>query len=859
MLLDLQLNDLDKEADQMARDCHEHILSSLRTMSSLVGTAVSGLSAMTAEMKKFQYRGSFSESWEKNLEGMSSMQLLEQFLGIKNDEPQNLKIEFMVESIKAENDDVKLKKRLIDALNCCSQHLKRMLDELSDHQHATVHEIWKNTLGFQSTFKNYTTQYKRCLLVASRGNPDSSISRLLPSILTQKGLNVANDFQDICEELHRNIRDMFNRVEEDASQQYNQTIRDVLSKIDIWKRVELSFHECEDSLKSVTQVDPQESVKIHISKKKVLQLLEEVKIILQNLGLLLIKESPKVIRGSFELVEHVLDEMFTALKKTKDRCEKAGLMELDQLGNPNRDMPEIHLRFPKETIDLLKQITKNKMEPRRKFNPPNSMESGQFKHQVFDLTKHWFQYMSDYIPFHPGSLNRELSRFSDGVLSMLPCGGNSPTLLLKVKEHKVRISDGIKVSGTFYTIPDAIIFDGRRFGNDQQFTLLFPRVSIKELESVGDDTGKECLLNLKTIKGKLPVYLLGADREALHTWFRLTSKDQEEKFPILRIKHTEHSPNPKAEDHLCWTDSVWLPVPSNSSVAGSVKIPERLTSRLRSRAHRAFRSAFWLAEMGGRVLESKALFAGMQLSTFLPFLIGNSKLKTHLGALFEASFMKYRKDKDQLEIIPLSPNTSFIHDSEKPIQALVEHFLLLPAATSTARLYHSQGTRVTKVQGIVVTVMDCMLDTVLICVNSETGAESQLWVVRQLQHGVEVLRSNTLVPNRANQEGDFDTCWKNLIHKKLEEIANEQLTGRKGGAIYDGPREPYSHLNVSRSVTKGSGNSTTMMQDDELNSMHPYPLDFPDQEDGWTEDLSAPSSEGGEEEQSILLDQLAKK
>jgi hypothetical protein len=833
-------------------------------MESLVSTAVNGLTRLAAEIKKFQYKTSFSESWDKNLEGVQPLVFLEKFLGIKDGDSENLKFDQIIEGIKSENDDVRLKKRLIDALNCCGNFLRQLSRESNEKHNSTLTEIWKHTLGFQTSFKQYTNQHKRCLLVSSRGNPDSSISRLMASTLTQKGLHQAGDFQEISEDLHRRVRDMFNKVEEDASQQYNQTIRELISKIDLWKKVENFSLVCEDYVTNITPVDPKESIKIHVCKKKILALLEEIRNVFNAASLLLIQESPKVIRGSFELVEHVLEELFTVLRKTKDRCEEVGLIAAEQGSNLGaREFPEIYLRFPKETIELLQQSGKAKPESRRKFNPPNSLESGEFKKQVTEATESWYQYVADYVPFLAGPLNREASEYSEAVLNMFPCAGNSSSLQTKVREHKVRITEGIKVSGTIYQIPDALIFEGKKLGSDKTSILLFPRVAVIGIDPVGDDTGKECLMHLKTVKGKLPVYLLGSDREAIISWFKQSAKDQEDRYPILRIKPIENGLNGKNEDKLCWKESVWLPVPSTSFVARSVKIPSKYIPRLKSRANRVFRSAYWLSEMGGRMLESKALFPGMQLTTFLPFLIGNPKLKNHLGALFEATFMKYKKGQDQIVISPLNPTTNFAHDSDKPIQILVENFLLLPPSSSTVRLYQAQGGEQSKVCGIVVTVMDCMLDTVLIAVNSETGGESQLWGVRQLQHGVEVLRSTTALPNKANQEGDFDTCWKNLIHKKLEEITQEQIVGRKDLGSLEGAsnvyREACSQLNTTKSVTKGSANSTTMMQEDEIHSMQRNDGEFFEQEDVWTEDLSALSSEGGEEENSNVLEEVAKK
>ena len=841
----------------MARECQEHICKSLQMMGSLVSTAVNDLARLVAEMKKFMHRTPFPQLWDKQKEETNLPRFMLAYLGIGGEDKAVISIKTAISDIKAENDDPRLKKRLIDALNCSGLYLKRVLRECNESYSAALTDVCNTTRDMQRSFTKYLNNHNNCALVSHRANPDSSISQMMLNCLTQKGLLQASGFQETSEDLHARVKEMFKKVTEDAARQYNQAFQDLLNKNDIWKIVEKIVIQTEDFVTQLTGVDPKESVKLHFQKKKILALLEEADKMLELACLLLIEESPKVIKGSFELCEKLMEELFVALRKTKEQCEKLGMFVSDKITQ------QICMRFPKETLEMLQEPGKPRSETRRKFNPPFSPEGGIIKNEASKITELWFQYMSDYVPFVTKNVYSELpAKYSEGLLNLLPCGGRSQSLLQKIKEYKVRISGGIKLAGTLYQIPDALIFECKRLASDQQSTLLFPRVAILDIEAAGEDSPKECLMVLQTVKDRLPIYLQGSDRTAIVSWFKQTSKDQEDKFPILRVKPCEAHGHSSNEEFLAWKDSVWLSVPSSSSVAGSVHIDPKFVPRLRSRANRAIRSAYWLADMTGRMLESKALFPGFQLSTFLPLLVGNPRLKNHLGAIFEATFMKLRKGKDQIEVLPLHPATNFIQDTVKPNQVLVERFLSLPAGSTIGRLYQTQAGRAQKVCGVVITVIDCMMDTVLIVVNSETGAESQLWAVRQLQLGVEVLRSTTALSNKANQEGDFDTCWKNLVHKKLEDLTQSQMANRKEvsnsdsqAAIY---KEASSQLNVSKSVAKESGNSTTMMQYDDGKSSNRYEADDTESRDGWTEDLSALSFDGGEEEHAMLTGEVWK-
>ena len=584
-------------------------------MSSLVGTAVSDCRDLGAEMEKFLVGPSFEEVWNSfQIQPMTPMEYLGEIFVAGSGHETN---EFYESELQNLSSDAPItKEKTLALLSYLQAGTTRVLMEINTNHKPVFEGLFKQSVEFVEFVASMFKIHQQTIGKLCRSNPNEMFNRVSRRTLTAEGLRNIESFLACSEKFHEELRDTIKQVAEDASQQYNQSanlIRTNLQKNQAYlKRQQDQLESTIKELKQADSILGEDWPKIYKTIQQSHQsILETV--------LLLIKESPKVIRGSFELVEYAIESVCTVLKKIKTLADEKGYSSKPVERNPLQEELDLKLlKVPDECAEIIfqKHLSKSFVESRT-LKIVATLEGDKLQKMMNLLLGDWYNHCAPILtPVGSKVVRTEVQGIPSTIVNMLPTFQSSE-LLARVKVIQGKLSvKSIPTQVSIGLCPGQMIVTGSAL--NASVLLIIPNALMVACKHINNFLGSKNGLAILTARGEISFYFKEAEeRDQIMTWVEANIKQ-----PLtLGIQSVLNR---------------FSQVVSVDGQAGELDFRSEHVPLLKARELRCKLALYWLGQAGVKQFSQKTVFPMCSVYRILPLMVGYSDgNKTNPGAFVE--------------------------------------------------------------------------------------------------------------------------------------------------------------------------------------------------------------------------------
>jgi hypothetical protein len=734
---------MDQLADQMARECHEYILKSLQIMESLVSTAVGDCRDLGAEMEKFLVGPSFEEIWNSyQVEPLTPMEYLGEIFAAGTGHETN---EFYEEELQGLSEKSPLtREKALLLLSYLQAGTTRVLMEINSNHKPVFEGLFQQSQEFVGFIASMTKVHGKTKEKLGLSNANAMFNRVTRRTLTSDGLRNVESFLSCSEKFHEELRETIKQVAEDASQQYNQSanlIRKNLEKNQAYlKRQQEQLEVLILQLKGTSSLEVDDWSKLYY----VIQIAH--KSILDTV-LLLIQESPKVIRGSFELVEYAIESVCTVLRKIKLLADELGYSKsTSEKENPLQNELNLKLlKIPDECAELIfqKHLSKSFAESRTVKIVP-TLEGDKLQRMILSLLGDWYQHCAPILaPIGSKTIRTEVLGIPSALVNMLPTF-QSTNLLSQVKVLYGKLSvKSIPTPVTIGLCPTQMIVTGDAL--NASVLLVVPVSLMLSTKVINSFLGSKNGLALVTSKGEISLYFEhDADRQHLTSW---------------TAQHCGKPQNPLFPSVL----NQYCIVVSSDGQSGELDIKSEHAPLLKAREMRCKQALYWLGNPGIKSFSRKTTFALCSIYRLLPLMAGYLEGKTaHPGALVDQVIDEVSDRKNTKNEFRVGKPPSFLLSMNQSVTDFWLNFLMSPDT-----LFHSFTVMD---NNILIDIIDIQIllatvDTLYLVMSSEQKRhEPNFFQLHQNGPDAEVWEPETEDSPKATVGKD----WKSQIRRLLQ-------------------------------------------------------------------------------------------
>ena len=737
---------LDQLADQMARECQEHICKSLQMMGSLVSTAVTDVRELGAEMEKFLVGPSFEEIWNSyQTQPLSPMEYLGEIFVAGSGHETNEFYEGELQTLSPAK--VITKDSALSLLSYIQAGTVRVLMEINSNHKPVFEGLFQQSLEFVNFAASMVETHDKTFKKLARWDANAMFNRVSRRTLTPEGLRIVESFLACSDTFHQELRETIKQVVDDAARQYNQSANHIRKKLETnqahLKRQQDTLGQLIQDLKNTETILPADWPKI-------CRTLQQSHEHILGTVLLLIEESPKVIKGSFELVEYAIESVCTVLRKIKDVADQKGYSGSEKTNSESRETNFKLVKVPEEAMEIVMQNTLSKsfVESRTLKIVP-SLEGDKIQKMVIALLNDWYEHCASVLaPIGSKMVRTEVQNIPAAIVNMLPTFQSNELLqLVKVCQAKLSVKS-IPTQVSIGLSPGLMIATGNAI--NASVLLAVPASLILSWKDISNFLGSTNGLAILTTKGEISLYFKEtADRELVRSW--VTENNKKTRTANFQSVLSQY----------CHVVSV-------EGQAGELDLCQEHLPLLKARELRCKQALFWLGTPGNKSFSRKTAFPLCSIYRVLALMAGRVEVGIPLpGALVEEVVTKYSSKTNPKNQYRVTSLPAFLLPLSGPVSAFWQGFLRYPDT-----VFHSFSVMDNNLllDIIEIQILFATVDTIYLVMSSEQKRHSpRFFQLHQNGPDTEVWEPE---PSDEASETDDLRDWVGLVKAALQPPAD---------------------------------------------------------------------------------------